>query len=328
MPSRQANLFKWLNQQTSYQTESLRIISADASNRRYYRFVSAGQSYLAVDAPPASENMDGFLAVAKCYRLKGIKVPEVFAVNEAEGFLCIQDFGEHSLSDLLSHQSAEDWYWKALAYLPTIQTCTETTLGDLPIFDQALIDRDFALFDDWFVSTHLSLKINDRERKLIDSVFSIVTENFFEQPVAGAHRDYHCRNLMVLECGELGVIDFQDALIAPITYDLASLLQDCYFVCSSEVVYALLQRYRDVYHPDLQWPQFKRWFDLTALQRHIKICGIFSRLYHRDGKAAYLQDIPNSIRYIQGICRQYDELADFRHFVDTKLVPKLDETIK
>jgi aminoglycoside/choline kinase family phosphotransferase len=329
---RKQQLHTWINQNTEYECGSLDIVSGDASFRRYFRFIHNNQSIIAVDAPPENEDTSQFIAVAQVYRDKGIRVPEIYAHDFVQGFYIQQDFGDLLFSELLTVDSCDSLYSKALANIPLIQSCLSTQKGPLPAFDGVFIDRELSIFSDWLLDKYLQLGLTDTEEKMINKVFDTVKTSCLVQPMAGMHRDYHSRNLMLLEDNEIGVIDFQDAVVGPITYDAVSLLRDSYQNWPQAKVQQWLQNWHAEYYTQYPWAEFKMWFDNVGMQRHIKIAGIFARLCIRDNKPSFLSDIPHTLHYLIDEASQYPEYCEFASFVRERVLPgvllKLNAGIK
>lgn len=326
--TRQSDLIEWINQRSPFQCQRLEVVSGDASFRRYFRFQDQGKSIIAVDAPPEKENSQVFVQVAKAYLTSGVVVPEILAADCNLGFYCQQDFGDRLFADEVKPDNCHALYTEALAYLPAIQSCTATEQGRLPNFDQQLLDSEYALFSHWLIEVHLNLSLEPQQKAIINQAFQVLTDNFKQQPQVGVHRDYHSRNLMILENGNIGVIDFQDAVIGPITYDAASLLRDCYQVWPDAMVYSVLKEWHGRYYNQYDWSQFKRWFDLTGIQRHAKASGIFARLWHRDGKLTYLQDIPRTLDYLINVANKYPQLQAFAELVKEHIKPAVERKLK
>jgi aminoglycoside/choline kinase family phosphotransferase len=320
---RKQQLHTWINQNTDFECGTLEIVSGDASFRRYFRFVYQEQSVIAVDAPPENEDASQFIAVAQSYRDKGIKVPEIFAFDLAQGFYIQQDFGDRLFSDFLTMDSCDELYSKALANIPLIQSCLCTEKGPLPAYDGVFIDRELNIFTDWLLAKYLPLSLTDAEHKMLSKVFDAIKKSCLTQPMAGMHRDYHSRNLMLLEDDEIGVIDFQDAVVGPITYDAVSLLRDCYQDWPQAKVQQWLQNWHAEYYAQYSWDEFKMWFDCMGMQRHIKIAGIFARLFIRDNKLGYLSDIPRTLHYLIDAASQYPEYSEFANFIRERVLPSL-----
>lgn len=318
---RQQQLQQWINQSTDFECEQLEIVSGDASFRRYFRFLSNGLWIIAVDAPPEFEDCEKFIDVANSYRAVGVNVPEVYAFDLALGFYCQQDFGDKQFSQALNTQSCHQLYKKALACIPAIQLCQTTIKGELPLYDHAFVDRELEIFTQWLLDEYLQLSLTTSQQSMLESTFAYVTQIFLSQPKVGVHRDFHSRNLMLLEDDSVGVIDFQDAVVGPITYDGVSLLRDCYQKWPAEMVNIWIREWYQEYYAEYDWETFKTWFDLTGYQRHIKASGIFSRLFLRDQKAVYLHDIPRTLEYLIEVGRDYPKLAGFSKFVSDMVLP-------
>jgi aminoglycoside/choline kinase family phosphotransferase len=325
---RQQQLHLWINQNTYFECEALEIVSGDAGFRRYFRFTYRKQSIIAVDAPPKSENTDQYIAVAQSYREKGIKVPEIYAYDIAQGFYLQQDFGNRLFSDFLMVDSCDQLYPKALANIPIIQGCLATEKGPLPDHNGAFIDIELNLFTDWLLGKYLKLRLTVAEENMLKKVFDGVKKSCLVQPRVGMHRDYHSRNLMLLEDDEIGVIDFQDAVVGPITYDAVSLLRDSYQDWPKVKVLQWLQDWHAEYYAQYPWGEFKMWFDCVGMQRHIKIAGIFARLYIRDNKPSFLSDIPHTLDYLIDEASQYPEYSEFARFVRERVLPNVLQKLK
>ena len=324
---RKAELLSWINNQPEFQSTTLDVVSGDASFRRYFRFKQKNQSYIAVDAPPELEDSHQFVYVSQSYLQKGIPVPAVVKVNYELGFYCQDDFGDAQFADQLNADTCRALYLSALSHLPAIQSCTETEHGVLPPFDEALLAKEFHLFSHWLLEKHLNLSLDAEEKALLNDTFALLQRHFLNQPQVGVHRDYHSRNLMIRADNSIGIIDFQDAVIGPITYDAVSLLRDCYQVWPDELVVSILKEFHQRYHSQYDWVQYKTWFDMTGMQRHIKASGIFARLCYRDGKAAYLADIPRTLDYLINVGSQYSDLKGFAALVKNKIKPAAQKAI-
>lgn len=326
LPSKQLRkqqLHTWINQNTDFECGSLETVSEDASFRRYYRFTCREQSIIAVDAPPDNEDASQFIAVAQSYRAEKVRVPEIYDYDLEQGFYIQQDFGDQMFSDFLTADSCDQLYFRALANIPLIQNCLSTEKGPLPIFDGAFIDRELNIFTEWLLEKYLQLSLNMVEKTMISQVFNTIKNSCLIQPKAGMHRDYHSRNLMLLSDNEIGVIDFQDAVVGPVTYDAVSLLRDSYQDWPKEKVLEWLQNWHSEYYAQYPWTEFKMWFDCVGIQRHIKIAGIFARLCLRDKKANYVLDIPHTLHYLIDEASQYPEYFEFVNFVRERVLPNV-----
>lgn len=324
--AREKALLAWLQSGLSNPAIELELISGDASFRRYFRVMNHDCPIMAVDAPPPHENCSVFLQVSRAYQVAAVRVPETILTDETQGFMALEDFGDRLLLADLNDTSKERLYSAAIAQLPAIASVVSTEQGPLPLFNREHIARENALFTDWLLATHLELELSSHEQKLIQAAFETLTESAITQPQVGVHRDYHARNLMLLPHDDLGVIDFQDAVLGPVTYDLVSLLRDCYIEWPDEWVYQKLNEWAQLMGLADKHEQLIRWFDLTGIQRHVKASGIFCRLCHRDGKIGYLGDVPRTLGYIARIAAKYPELADFSKFVQHRVLPAWQQT--
>jgi aminoglycoside/choline kinase family phosphotransferase len=325
LAQRQAQLLDWINHSTPFLCQQLEMVYGDASFRRYFRFTYQNQSIIAVDAPPKSEDSQQFVLVAELYAKNGLLVPQLLAHDIHQGFYCLQDFGNRLFGAALDQISCQHLYPQALGLLPSVQLCTRTSQANLPQYDDNLLTAEFEIFTHWLLNVHLKLTLSAQEELIIAQTFACLRANFFAQPQVGVHRDFHSRNLMLLDDGKIGVIDFQDAVRGPITYDAVSLLRDCYQRWPSAWVDKWLADWHTQYYKQYSFKQFKGWFDLTGLQRHIKASGIFARLYHRDGKGHYLADIPRTLAYLCEIGEQYSECQAFAQLISHKIIPRLTE---
>ncbi|MDB5797732.1 MAG: aminoglycoside phosphotransferase [Paucimonas sp.] len=309
--------------------DSLRPASADASFRRYFRVdADDGATYIAMDAPPPQEDVQPFMHVAEVLGKTGVSVPEVLASDTAQGFLLLSDLGSTTYLHQLNHDTAHKLYLDAIDALVLMQVQSQP--GVLPEYDRALLLRELMLFPDWYVSRHIGATFTDQQSDALQKVFDVLLANNLAQPQVYVHRDFHSRNLMVLPKGNPGILDFQDAVYGPITYDLVSLLRDAYIQWDEEQVLDWAVRYWEkarraglpVSH-DVD--AFYRDFEFMGLQRHLKVLGIFARLYHRDGKAAYLDDMPLVMEYTRRTAGRYRELAPLIRLLDAlENKPSLD----
>ncbi|MCL1040395.1 phosphotransferase [Shewanella marisflavi] len=304
------------------------LISGDASFRRYFRVQLPKQSFIAMDSPPELVPVAPFIALANAYQARGIKAPEVKAAELSQGFLLLSDLGDTQLLDALNSNNVSHYYGRALALLDQVLTITEADGESLPDYDDEFVLRELNIFLEWLVQHHLKLNIDNQTRDMIDECFGLLIDNVAQQPKVGMHRDYHSRNLMLCD-DELAVIDFQDAVIGPITYDAVSLLRDCYVRWPDEVVTPLIgQHYQQMrtlglIEETVSLSQYRRWFDLMGMQRHLKAAGIFCRLNYRDAKPGYMKDIPLTLSYVRDIGAQYPEFTPFITWLDTQVIPKM-----
>ncbi len=301
-------------------------LAGDAGFRQYFRLASE-PPLLAVSAPPATEKNEAFVAVGQLMRQGGVLTPAVAACDLSRGFFLIEDFGPTLLLDVLDADNADGFYHDALSTLVQIQLC-KTDTAVLPLYDKSLLQQEMALFPEWFVRRLLNIEMTDRDHQVLDQCVQVLTDSALEQPQVVVHRDFHSRNLVVRKMGPLGVIDFQDAVIGPVTYDLVSLLRDCYIQWPQARIDAWLTFYRA--HAEasgLVLPEdeetFKCWFDWMGLQRHLKVLGIFARLSLRDQKHRYLSDLPLVVHYTLTVARQYEALDGFVEWFEAVLMPEI-----
>jgi aminoglycoside/choline kinase family phosphotransferase len=311
---RLTNLKLWLaSLPADIHIDSLRAASADASFRRYFRVdLGDGSSAIVMDAPPPQEDVRPFIAVAELLGATGVSVPTVLAQDVGQGFLLLSDLGATTYLQQLNADTAPALYPDAIDALVQIQMHSQP--GVLPDYDRALLQRELMLFPDWYIAKHLGVTLSEAQHSSLNGVFDALLANNLAQPQVTVHRDYHARNLMVLPVGNPGILDFQDAVYGPITYDLVSLLRDAYIEWDEEQVLDWAIRYWErakraglPVNPDID--AFYRDFEFMGLQRHLKVLGIFARLFHRDGKDAYLKDLPLVMRYTRKVAGRYKILA-------------------
>jgi aminoglycoside/choline kinase family phosphotransferase len=304
-------------------------VAGDASNRRYFRATLGDTSYILVEAPPATEKNSAFLTVREILAGAGVKVPAVYGADLARGYLLLEDLGDRLLLAELDDASVTDWYAIAMGTLGRIARLDTAGLA-LPVYDAALLGEELGRFPQWFTGALLDCALGEDEQALLNRVFALLIDNALEQPRVLVHRDFHSRNLMPQPDGQLAVIDFQDAVLGPVSYDLVSLLRDCYIRWPEERVQDwalgyLRQLQGQGVATGVDAPRFLRWFDLMGLQRHIKVLGTFARLYLRDGKPSYLDDLPLVIRYVREVAarRAGEEplLSAFHHWFEDRLTP-------
>lgn len=320
MPQRLELLVQWLKQVMDGDEVSITPASTDASFRRYFRVThgstNVAASHIAMDAPPDKEDTAPFIAISGLLVSAGLHVPEVIKQNKKQGFLLLTDLGSQSYLDALNEQTVEGLYSDALTALLRMQRNAPHEEGVLPPYDEALLLQEMELFREWYLRRHRNLSLTAAQQKELDTVFHLLAESALAQPKVFVHRDYHSRNLMVTSENNPGILDFQDAVIGPVTYDLVSLLRDCYIQWPRGRVeqWALdyLHRAADegVFEltPDIDDEQLLRWFDWMGVQRHLKATGIFARLWLRDNKDGYLGDIPRTLGYVQDVTTRYPEL--------------------
>jgi aminoglycoside/choline kinase family phosphotransferase len=291
--------------------------SSDASFRRYFRVRSGNSTWIVMDAPPDQEDTRPFIKVGKFLASQSLHVPDIIGQNLEMGFLLLSDLGSQPYLNILNDNSADKLYQDAIDSLITMQ-CSDLTAINLPRYDRPLLQRELSLFPEWFLKRHFELS----PPPFLQAIFDDLIENALSQPQVVVHRDYHSRNLMVVAERNPGIIDFQDAVIGPISYDLVSLLRDCYIAWPEDKIKAWLQYYFDAAQQrgllaNCDIESFTRWFDLIGLQRHLKVLGIFCRLHYRDNKPNYMDDLPQTLRYVRQICQRYDNLQPLADFLSS-----------
>ena len=315
---RQKQLTEWLKSQFPDDIFELAPASADASFRRYFRTTFHDRSLVVMDAPPQHENCGPFLHIAKLFEEAGTHVPHVYAQDLEQGFLLLSDLGDTTYLQALNAGNARELYGAATDALIKIQLASRE--NELPPYDEALLLREMRLFPDWYIAKHLQVTLDEKQSAKLEEVFQRIIKNNLAQPRVYVHRDYHSRNLMVTEPNP-GILDFQDAVYGPITYDLASLFKDAYIRWEEQQIMDWLIRYwekaREVglpVHED--FGEFYRDYEWMGVQRHIKVLGIFARLCHRDGKEGYLKDMPLVMDYLRRACARYVDLKPLLNLLD------------
>ncbi|MBM3351369.1 MAG: aminoglycoside phosphotransferase [Betaproteobacteria bacterium] len=318
--TRQQQLVDWLAGTLNHSEFKLTVASADASFRRYFRVhLADGVTRIAMDAPPAHENCEPFVRVAKLFAGAGMHVPAVLAQDLQNGFLLLSDLGDVTYLSQLNQQTAPHLYHDANMALIQLQLASKSNV--LPDYDAALLEREMQLFPDWYVAQHLKVTLDEKQQAVLKKTFELLSKNILVQPQVYVHRDYHSRNLMLISENNPGILDFQDAVYGAVTYDLVSLLKDAYIGWEEEHVIDWVVRYWQAARKaglPLQddFSEFYRDFEYMGAQRHIKVLGIFARLYYRDGKAGYLKDMPLVMHYLRRVCERYVELRPMLHLLD------------
>ncbi len=310
---------------------TLEPVTGDAGFRAYFRS-NTQPPFIAALAPPEHEDNQAFVNIAIAMAKGGVHVPKIYAVDYEHGFLLQEDLGETLYLDVLRDDTQSPLYDQAETTLLQIQQLPADS-AVFPAYDTALLRRELELFPEWFVEGLLGIKLDAQPRRLLDALFAALQDSAAQQPQVVVHRDFHSRNLLVLDDGDVGVIDFQDAVLGPLTYDLVSLLRDCYIRWPQALVEQRVEGFRckllvqakaegrGLVLPDTV--TFLRWFDLMGLQRHLKVLGIFARLSLRDGKARYLDDLPLVMRYVLEVAQKHPETQGFYHWFVDNLEPQI-----
>jgi aminoglycoside/choline kinase family phosphotransferase len=316
---RRAALERWLAGPLRGERFRLEPASEDASFRRYWRVaLEGGGTYVAMDAPPEKEDCRPFVQVARLLVAAGVHAPRVHAEDLAQGFLLLDDLGTRTYLQELSAANAARLFSDATDALVRWQLATRP--GELPPYDAALLRREMSLFPEWYVGRHLNKALSDEQARSLESIFSLLAQSALAQPAVYVHRDYMPRNLMVCEPNP-GVLDFQDAVLGPITYDIVSLMRDAFVSWPEDQVLDWTVRYwekakRAGLPVDADFGEFWRAFEWMGLQRHLKVLGIFARIHYRDGKPHYLTDTPRFLNYARSVARRYNALAPLIRILD------------
>lgn len=317
---RLAALSQWVEQALKNPRCTVSPASADASFRRYFRVrTEEGKSYIVMDAPPDKEDCGPYIRIANALRSLGLNAPEILAQDLKRGFLLISDLGEQLYLAALDPSTVDSLYDDALQALLRLQLGSRS-LAWLPPYDAPLLRREMELFREWYVGRHLGISLTPAQHATLDTVFDRLTVDALAQPQGAVHRDYHSRNLMVTPANNPGILDFQDAVYGPVTYDLVSLLRDCYIAWDRDRVEGWVSGYyaqarRMGLSVGAEETQFLRWFDWMGVQRHLKAAGIFARLNHRDGKPGYLKDIPRTLGYLADVAGRYSDLIGLQELL-------------
>lgn len=321
---RSASLRAWLETIPALKNASMAPASSDASFRRYFRLtLPDGTTRIVMDAPPEHENCEPFIRIAGMLTDVGLNAPLCAEFNEAEGFLLLSDLGSETFLQRLAADpaTAGELYPQALSALVVAQTAIADHAAKLPPYNDSLLQQEMGLFRDWLLAEHLRVHLSKEDIARLQQQFDLLAGSALAQPTVFVHRDYHSRNLMTSEDGRPGILDFQDAVSGPITYDAVSLLRDCYVSWPDHQIYDWLRSYFEQLRAKglvkTDFEKFARWFDLMGVQRHLKAAGIFCRLLHRDGKDGYIGDIPRTLNYVLRVTDRYRELRPLHDMVKT-----------
>lgn len=326
MLNRQDTLHEWLSHECELKIDRFQALPGDASFRRYYRIIGqfpgqSSQAYIVMDAPTTLEKTQDFIDVATLLSQLGLRVPQIIRQSTDAGFLLLEDFGDSLLLNQLNVHSVNHYYQMAMDILLHLQHQAKTITTHLPEFDHAFILQELMLFKDWFLVEHLKLHISPIEEDLLMDMFLKLANQITNMPQTIIHRDFHSRNLMVLNDDTLGVIDFQDAMIGPRCYDLVSILKDCYISWDVTLQKNWCFDFYQNLNPSCEFTMFWHEFILCGLQRHLKVLGIFARLNYRDGKRQYLNDLPLVWQYMTEALSQIDGFQAFQLWIQEKVEP-------
>jgi len=322
--SRLDDIKKWITSDLNIQNFKIEVASADASFRRYFRLISGANSWVIMDAPPDKENCEPFIHIAKLIENAGVQSPHIYSFNQQQGFMQLSDLGSTAYLDKLSNETVDSLYADAIQAIVKMQTIQ----ADLPKYDVELLQFEMSLFSDWYLQKHLNIELNAAQNKIIIDAVNLLAESALQQSVVFVHRDYHSRNLMITEENNPGVIDFQDAVNGPLTYDLVSLIKDCYIAWPRKKQLHWIDEFLKLSMLNVDRQKFIKQLDLMGVQRHMKAVGIFARLNHRDGKPGYLNDIPRTLAYIFDVCQRYEELTELSSLLITLNISCDEKTLE
>jgi len=312
----------WVTRELRLSPQRIEPASSDASFRRYFRVFSTAGTHIVMDAPPGREDVRPYLNVTVMLETAGVHVPRVFEWDVARGLILLEDLGTRPyLPALKTDGDADLLYRDALEALADIQVRGRESAFELPPYDREVLVREMALMPEWFCARHLQLALTRAQGEMLTAAFEFLVAEALAQPQVFVHRDYHSRNLLITKERSPGVIDFQDALRGPVGYDLVSLLKDCYISWPRARVEGWVREYRLMVHERASRnagandAQMLHWFDVIGIQRHLKVLGIFARLWYRDGKSGYLNDLPLTLRYVVDACARFPALQGLREFL-------------
>ncbi len=307
-----SKLKAWL-ETTFLKQYTITVASADASFRKYYRARKDEKSYIIMDSSLELDSIKPFVGISSRLSSADVNVPKIYAQNLEEGFLILEDFGDTNLLDVLNKDNFKMHYANAIEEILKMQRADAT---NLPLYDKAFLHFEMNLMREWYLEQKLLYKLSQKEENLLENTLEIISEVVLSQPQnVFVHRDFHSRNIMLTNKQTLGVIDYQDAMSGAISYDLVSLLKDCYISFERHEIEKLVLLFRDKVSPVTSDMEFLKWFDFMGLQRHIKVLGIFSRLSIRDGKDSYLDDIPLTLNYTIETALRYEETKALGEFL-------------
>lgn len=324
MDLRQKALQSWLGQSFGAEGFALKPVAGDASFRRYFRVSAHGETFIAMDAPPEKENCVPYVHIAQALRKIGVITPEIIKSDLNQGFLLLTDFGDQQLLTALHAENSMQRYGSALEALALLQGCRQVQGWSIPPFTQAFMVQELQLFKHWFLQTYLQLELTPVIEQMLEKCFDFLAASAASQPQVFMHRDYHAANLMVLPDQQIGVLDFQDAFMGPVTYDLVSLLRDCYIDWPEPLVVALALQYKHQLNLAVSDAEFLQWFDCMGMQRHMKALLTFSRKYERDGNPHYLKHIPRTLHYVVAVSQRYKASSALNEFLVQVVSPRFE----
>ncbi len=326
MDIRLKHLEKWLATELNDDNFQVRLLANDASFRRYFRADYQGKQFVVMDAPPAQEPCAAYATIAKHFHNIGINVPRILASDLEQGFLLLTDFGDNLFFKQLNADNADKLYRTAIDELIKIQQCETIESYSFGNFINDNIRTELTNFQEWYLQAYLKLTLSTDEQAMLNNSFNFLIENAKQQPQLCMHRDYHSRNLMLIKNNQIGVLDFQDTTWGPVTYDIVSLLKDCYIAWPKEKIMQWLGYYHQqaiknsIIDNAISLPQLTTWFELMGMQRHLKASFIFARKFLRDNDDRYLKDIPRTLNYVTDIIVDYSELQELHKFLQQRVL--------
>lgn len=303
---------KWVKTDLNINDFEIEVASADASFRRYFRLISAGESWVIMDAPPEKEDCQSFVKIAKLIESVQVQSPHIYCFDEIQGFMQLSDLGSTDYLDKLTDDNVDELYAAAIQSIIRMQSIDAA----LPEYNEKLLKSEMALFNDWYLTQHLELDLGEVQKNILSNTLNFLTESALNQTMGFVHRDFHSRNLMLTANNNPGVIDFQDAVNGPYSYDLVSLIKDCYIAWPRKKQLKWIALFLQSSGIKVDKQQFIKELDFMGMQRHLKAIGIFSRLNYRDAKPGYMKDIPRTLAYIVDVCNRYDELKPFNELLE------------
>ncbi len=303
---------------TPYKDYEIEVASVDASFRRYFRLKKGSESLIFMDSSLELDSLRPFIDITSRLLAVGVDAPKIYSKDLKKGYLILEDFGSIDLLTKLDETNFKDLYKKAIDEILIMQNAE---ISNLPIYDDKFLKQEMNLMQEWFLERYLDIKLDKKQKNMIKDTLQSISKEVLKQPQNFfVHRDFHSRNIMSPKDNTLGVIDYQDAMNGAVTYDLVSLLKDLYVRYEPKEMQELALYFRNAKGLDVSDEEFLRWFDFMGLQRHIKVLGIFARLYLRDGKNGYLKDLPLTLKYVLESAKKYDETKElYKFFKEIKL---------
>ena len=315
----------WVREKLAQPEVEIMPLAGDASHRSYYRVLSGNHTYVLMISPPEKEDPTAFIAIAQAWHQAGIPVPQLYAIEPRQGYLLLEDFGDLLYSKALNQSRADELYPLALQALNAVSQAPVIPNYRYPAFDESFMWKECGYVFEWLLPHHLQFQPSHQEEQQLKQEMGACISAITEQPQCVVHRDYHSRNLLLRPSGQLGIIDFQDAVIGPLLYDPVSLLKDAYVQWPEAQVWKWLENFWANTHTAVSFETFQWWFDMVSIQRHLKVLGIFARLAYRDGKKGYLNDMPVVANYLVQTLGRYPEWSALNHLLKHQVLPMMEQ---